>query len=469
MRTSATTSGICSRSAVSRPRPPSSTRSRSSSTPTTSSRPTTSVSSARPRARSPPRSRPTSSSIKRKPGFPQSRFRLGRLYEQTNRPESAVHEYSAAFWIDPGLRDPKRNPLVVDCELIYLASLVNYRRDVAVASMVDSDVYFDTDRFRKLPTTRAISSKEAEGGDEEAPRAAGRRLAHRRDRRDAGRRARRGAASTRGRRPARPSRRRPCIPRRECGRTPLPGRPAPPAAAAPAPAGHAGPRAARVGRAGAGQPGDASGIGPGAAGDAAGRRAQLTSPESISRGARTASGTPDAGRPLAESRSLRIPARAPRSVTSRRLVARRARPEPLSSRSRAFDQERRRAAGIGRREELKVRRDPADAAQELGDAAVRARAGDRAAGPSGDDRDAGELELVAVGVEVDAGRGGERRREETLRHGREEIGRRRPSGPLRRRGAAARRAAARGRRAGRRGPSSGGRRRRRPRGRGGVR
>lgn len=108
-------------------------------------------------------------SIKRKPGFPQSRFRLGRLYEQTERPESAVHEYSAALWIDPGMRDPKRNPLVVDCELIYLASLQNYHRDVAVASMADSHVYFDTDRFRKLPTTRAISSKEAEVGEEEAP------------------------------------------------------------------------------------------------------------------------------------------------------------------------------------------------------------------------------------------------------------------------------------------------------------
>jgi len=107
-------------------------------------------------------------SIKRKPGFPQSRFRLGRLYEQTNRPDSAVHEYAAALWIDPAMRDPRRNPLVIDCELIYLASLDIYRRDIAVASMVESHVYFDNDRFRKLPTTRAISAKEAEGGEEDA-------------------------------------------------------------------------------------------------------------------------------------------------------------------------------------------------------------------------------------------------------------------------------------------------------------
>ena len=105
-------------------------------------------------------------SIKRKPGFPQSRFRLGRLYEHTNQPQSAVKEYAEALWIDPNMRDPKRNPLIVDCELIYLAALANYRQSIAVAAMGDSNVYFDTDRFRKLPTNRAIGSKEIEG---EAP------------------------------------------------------------------------------------------------------------------------------------------------------------------------------------------------------------------------------------------------------------------------------------------------------------
>jgi hypothetical protein len=51
----------------------------------------------------------------------------------------------------------------------------NYRRDVAVASMTDSHEYFDTDRFRKLPTTRVISSKEAEPDESEnvAPRDVG--------------------------------------------------------------------------------------------------------------------------------------------------------------------------------------------------------------------------------------------------------------------------------------------------------
>jgi len=108
-------------------------------------------------------------SIKRKPGFPQSRFRLGRAYEHDNQPEEAVKEYAAAMWIDPAIRDAKRNPLVIDSELIYLASLVNYQRDMAVASMDDAHVYFDNDRFRKLPVDRAISSKEVEPEEESEP------------------------------------------------------------------------------------------------------------------------------------------------------------------------------------------------------------------------------------------------------------------------------------------------------------
>jgi hypothetical protein len=108
-------------------------------------------------------------SIKRKPGFPQSRFRLGRAYEHANQPELAVKEYAAAMWIDPAIRDVRRNPLVIDSELIYLASLANYQRDMAVASMDDAHVYFDNDRFRKLPVDRAISSKEVEADAESEP------------------------------------------------------------------------------------------------------------------------------------------------------------------------------------------------------------------------------------------------------------------------------------------------------------
>ncbi len=104
-------------------------------------------------------------SIKRKPGFPQSRFRLGRAYEHANQPESAVKEYAAAMWIDPAIRDARRNPLVIDSELIYLASLANYQRDMAVASMDDAHAYFENDRFRRLPVDRAISSREVDADE----------------------------------------------------------------------------------------------------------------------------------------------------------------------------------------------------------------------------------------------------------------------------------------------------------------
>ncbi len=108
-------------------------------------------------------------SIKRKPGFPQSRFRLGRAYEHANQPEDAVKEYAAAMWIDPAIRDARHNPLVIDSELIYLASLANYQRDMAAASMDDAHAYFENDRFRKLPVDRAISSKEIAADEEPEP------------------------------------------------------------------------------------------------------------------------------------------------------------------------------------------------------------------------------------------------------------------------------------------------------------
>ncbi len=148
-------------------------------------------------------------SIKRKPGFPQSRFRLGRAYEHANQPENAVKEYAAAMWIDPAIRDAKRNPLVIDSELIYLASLANYQRDMAVASMDDAHVYFDNDRFRKLPVDRAISSKEVESDEESEPAAPQRGRRHGdRSRRDGRRRRAAGAPrAARGHRRAAPARR----------------------------------------------------------------------------------------------------------------------------------------------------------------------------------------------------------------------------------------------------------------------
>jgi hypothetical protein len=115
-------------------------------------------------------------SISRKPGFPHSHFHLGLLYEHTNQPQDAVVEYAKAFWIDRSMRDPRRNPLVIDSTLIYQASLLNYRRDLAEISMHDEDVYFEESLFRRAPVDRPLSSQEAMGEEEPEEPAAPRRV-----------------------------------------------------------------------------------------------------------------------------------------------------------------------------------------------------------------------------------------------------------------------------------------------------
>ena len=107
-------------------------------------------------------------SISRKPGFPPSRFRLGRLYETTNKLEDAVKQYAKALWIDPSMRDPKRNPLVIDSDLMYRASLENYERDMARATL-DRDLSFHEEpSFHHVPVDRALSSTDVRDSDETA-------------------------------------------------------------------------------------------------------------------------------------------------------------------------------------------------------------------------------------------------------------------------------------------------------------
>jgi len=106
-------------------------------------------------------------SISRKPGFPQSHFRLGRLYEQRGWESRAVREYAKAFRLDAQMRDPRTNPLVIDSRLIDRASLENYPRDLAVASMGPDHVYADAWRFRSAPIDRPLSTDDIE--DSPAP------------------------------------------------------------------------------------------------------------------------------------------------------------------------------------------------------------------------------------------------------------------------------------------------------------
>ena len=110
-------------------------------------------------------------SVERNRGFPPSRFRLGRLYEKRGWDTQAIEQYARAFSIDPTMRDPRRNPLVVDTRLLARASLVNYPRDLAAASMGAEAGYVEPRLARRAPIDRAISSGDVlEGpGPEVAP------------------------------------------------------------------------------------------------------------------------------------------------------------------------------------------------------------------------------------------------------------------------------------------------------------
>jgi tetratricopeptide (TPR) repeat protein len=99
-------------------------------------------------------------STARKPGFPQSHFRLGRLYEQRGWDRLAVKEYAKALRLDPQLRDPRNNSLIIDTRLLARVSLENYPRDIAVASMNSDQVFADEERFRRAPVDRPLSSKD---------------------------------------------------------------------------------------------------------------------------------------------------------------------------------------------------------------------------------------------------------------------------------------------------------------------
>ncbi len=113
-------------------------------------------------------------SIARKPGFPQSRFRLGRLYEEENRLEAAVEQYAKALRIDPSMRDPKRNPLVIDSSLMYRASLANYERDVARVTLNRDVSFVEEPAFRHVRVDHPVSSEEVAADEAEAaPREVG--------------------------------------------------------------------------------------------------------------------------------------------------------------------------------------------------------------------------------------------------------------------------------------------------------
>jgi Flp pilus assembly protein TadD len=97
--------------------------------------------------------------VRRKPGFPEARFHLGLAYERQGNDSAAVEEYAKALRIDDSLRQPARNPLVVQSRLLYRVSLVNYRHDLAAAD-VSQARYAGPDPLAPVSTVEPVDAAE---------------------------------------------------------------------------------------------------------------------------------------------------------------------------------------------------------------------------------------------------------------------------------------------------------------------
>jgi hypothetical protein len=106
-------------------------------------------------------------SIKRKPGFPLSRFHLGFLYEKQGRNSIAAREYAKALRVDPSLRWPSRNPLVVQTRLLYRASLENYDRDLASATLSSDGEFADRAVWERLQPQQPVDTSELDSETDE--------------------------------------------------------------------------------------------------------------------------------------------------------------------------------------------------------------------------------------------------------------------------------------------------------------
>jgi tetratricopeptide (TPR) repeat protein len=111
--------------------------------------------------------------VDRNRGFPPGLFRLGRLYESQGWEGRAIEAYAKALRIDPEMRDPRHNPLVVGTRLLDRALLSNYEKSLATASLATDSRYADQTRFRRLPYDRTIYTEEGEEAAPESPPRAG--------------------------------------------------------------------------------------------------------------------------------------------------------------------------------------------------------------------------------------------------------------------------------------------------------
>src|SRR5436853_286607 len=74
------------------------------------------------------------------------------------RHEAAIEQYAKALEIDPGMRDVRRNPLVVDTRLLGRVSVANYSKDMARAGLRNQAAWADEPRFRRVPVDRPLFS-----------------------------------------------------------------------------------------------------------------------------------------------------------------------------------------------------------------------------------------------------------------------------------------------------------------------
>ncbi len=106
-------------------------------------------------------------SIRKKPGFPPSRFHLGLLYERRGQERAAIGQYAKALRIDDSLRQPARNPLVVQTRLLYRVSLENYQRDLAAATQAVDAKFAQPELFKKIALDRPVDTEEVKPPEEE--------------------------------------------------------------------------------------------------------------------------------------------------------------------------------------------------------------------------------------------------------------------------------------------------------------
>lgn len=73
--------------------------------------------------------------IRDKPGHAEAHFTLGLIYEKGGRTDAAIDHYVKAFTIDPDMKQYKRNPRLVESDLLTATLLTMYNDSRARASV----------------------------------------------------------------------------------------------------------------------------------------------------------------------------------------------------------------------------------------------------------------------------------------------------------------------------------------------